>query len=142
VLPSSFGLTPPHGTRGQSKEGYAAIGGGSPLRRITDDQAAALTAALGERGTDARVYVAMRYWRPFTEDAVKFIKEDGCVRPVAPPFAVWWSALNLAPHTLGVHSRATRASFSLRGAQNYTTRRLAAVPPVQHLNLRLVAAAA
>jgi len=33
----------------------------------------------------------MRYWRPFTEDAVKDIKEDGCVRPVAPPFAAWWS---------------------------------------------------
>ena len=60
----------------QSKEGYAAIGGGSPLRRITDDQATALCAALGERGTDAHVYVAMRYWRPFTEDAVQQIKDD------------------------------------------------------------------
>jgi hypothetical protein len=63
-----------HGS--QSKEGYAAIGGGSPLRRITDQQASALCAALGERGTDAHVYVAMRYWRPFTEDAVQQIKDD------------------------------------------------------------------
>jgi ferrochelatase len=36
----------------------------------------ALCAALGERGTDAHVYVAMRYWRPFTEDAVQQIKDD------------------------------------------------------------------
>src|SRR5829696_5363295 len=36
---------------------YAKIGGGSPLRRITDEQARALKEALGRRGIDANVYV-------------------------------------------------------------------------------------
>ena len=54
----------------KSSEGYRAIGGGSPLRKITLEQADALQEALGARGQPASVYVAMRYWKPFTEDAV------------------------------------------------------------------------
>ncbi len=50
----------------KSKEGYQAIGGGSPLRRITEEQATALREALQRKGVDARTYVAMRYWFPFT----------------------------------------------------------------------------
>lgn len=50
----------------KSREGYEAIGGGSPLRRITEEQAAALREALQRKGFDARTYVAMRYWFPFT----------------------------------------------------------------------------
>jgi protoporphyrin/coproporphyrin ferrochelatase len=55
----------------KSKEGYQAIGGRSPLRGITEDQAAALGAALKDKGQDAHVYVAMRYWRPFTEEVIE-----------------------------------------------------------------------
>ncbi|CAN4086558.1 unnamed protein product [Withania somnifera] len=54
----------------KSREGYAAIGGGSPLRKITDEQASALKMALETKEVPANVYVAMRYWRPFTEEAV------------------------------------------------------------------------
>src|SRR5215813_5076197 len=38
---------------------YAQIGGGSPLRRITDEQAAALSSELRQRGIEAHVYVGM-----------------------------------------------------------------------------------
>lgn len=44
----------------KSKEGYETIGGGSPLLRITNEQANALQTALEERGVDGKVYVAMR----------------------------------------------------------------------------------
>jgi ferrochelatase len=60
----------------KSSEGYRRIGGGSPLRRITEQQAAALGEALRARGLDARVYVGMRYWSPFIDDAV----EQVCAR--------------------------------------------------------------
>nr|GMD42752.1 ferrochelatase-2, chloroplastic [Ipomoea batatas] len=69
----------------KSKEGYAAIGGGSPLRRITDEQANALKLALKEKEVPANVYVAMRYWHPFTEEAVQQIKRDGITRLVVLP---------------------------------------------------------
>jgi hypothetical protein len=50
----------------KSREGYEAIGGGSPLRKITQEQAVALQDALARKGAPARTYVAMRYWKPFT----------------------------------------------------------------------------
>jgi len=49
---------------------YATIGGGSPIRRNTERQAQALEAELEGRGFDARCFVAMRYWHPFTAEAV------------------------------------------------------------------------
>ena len=52
----------------KSREGYESIGGGSPLRKITDEQAQALEASLTAKGFEAKAYVAMRYWKPFTED--------------------------------------------------------------------------
>lgn len=55
----------------KSKEGYAAIGGGSPLRKITDEQADAIRMALQTKNVSATVYVGMRYWFPFTEEAVQ-----------------------------------------------------------------------
>jgi ferrochelatase len=48
---------------------YEQIGGGSPLRRLTAAQAMALEKALSARGPH-KVVVAMRYWKPDTEDAV------------------------------------------------------------------------
>src|ERR687885_2265316 len=53
----------------RSQENYQQIGGGSPLRRITEEQAKALEAALRRQGQDATVYIGMRYWYPFTEEA-------------------------------------------------------------------------
>jgi ferrochelatase len=50
---------------------YSAIGGGSPIRRLTELQARALEAKLTEFGMDATCVVAMRYWHPFTAEAVQ-----------------------------------------------------------------------
>lgn len=48
---------------------YAELGGKSPLIENTMRQAAALEARLRET-LDARVVVAMRYWHPFTAEAI------------------------------------------------------------------------
>lgn len=48
---------------------YASIGGKSPIRELTELQASTLEAEL-RRTIDARVFVAMRYWHPLTEEAV------------------------------------------------------------------------
>eukprot|EP00959_Pyramimonas_sp_CCMP1952_P145508 3046200-Pyramimonas_sp.AAC.1 len=45
---------------GASSEAYASIGGGSPLRKITEDQAEALKEALDLRGHSVEIYVGMR----------------------------------------------------------------------------------
>lgn len=64
---------------------YARIGGRSPILDLTVRQAELLEAELRERGVDARVYVAMRYWKPFTEDAIAAIERDGADRIVLLP---------------------------------------------------------
>ncbi|NJK60993.1 MAG: ferrochelatase [Oscillatoriales cyanobacterium SM2_1_8] len=75
-----------------TRENYAAIGGGSPLRRITEEQAQALTAALAVRDIPAQTYVAMRYWHPFTEEALNQIEADGIetlvILPLYPQFSI------------------------------------------------------
>ncbi|CAK6697484.1 ferrochelatase [Synechococcus sp. BA-124 BA4] len=76
----------------KSKEAYRAIGGGSPLRRITEQQARELQSELRQRGVQATTYVAMRYWHPFTESAVGDIKADSVdevvVLPLYPHFSI------------------------------------------------------
>lgn len=71
---------------------YEKIGGGSPLRRITDEQARALEQALALRGIGARAYVGMRYWHPFLEDALEQIRRDQIthliVLPLYPQFSI------------------------------------------------------
>jgi ferrochelatase len=55
---------------------YEKIGGGSPLKEHTLKQAALLEAKLNEK-LPAKVYAAMRYWRPSTEETLDRIKADG-----------------------------------------------------------------
>jgi protoporphyrin/coproporphyrin ferrochelatase len=57
---------------------YKVIGGGSPIRRNTERQACALEKRLRADGVDARCFVAMRYWHPFTEEAVAALDASDC----------------------------------------------------------------
>lgn len=76
------------------RENYRQIGGKSPLRELTGQQAAALQEQLGE---GFRCFVAMRYWKPFTDEALAAIQSEGITKVVA---------LSLYPH----FSRATGGS--------------------------------
>lgn len=77
---------------GKSQENYRQIGGGSPLRRVTEEQAQALQEELTRQGQEAQVYIGMRYWYPFTEEAIARIKRDGVERlvilPLYPQFSI------------------------------------------------------
>lgn len=71
---------------------YAQIGGGSPLRRLTEAQAVALQTELQQRGLHARVAVAMRYGQPSTAAALDQLARDGVTKllalPLYPQFSV------------------------------------------------------
>ncbi len=75
-----------------SQANYKQIGGGSPLRRITEEQAQALKHRLNELGNEAYTYVGMRYWHPFTEEAIARIKRDQIdklvILPLYPQFSI------------------------------------------------------
>jgi ferrochelatase len=52
---------------------YAILGGRSPLLELTEAQGGALEAALPE--VEARCFVAMRYWHPFSDAAARAVRE-------------------------------------------------------------------
>ncbi|NEQ76391.1 MAG: ferrochelatase [Okeania sp. SIO2C9] len=69
----------------KSQDNYKEIGGGSPLRSITEQQALAIEKQLEEKGLAAQTYIGMRYWHPFTEEALARIKRDQIERLVILP---------------------------------------------------------
>jgi protoporphyrin/coproporphyrin ferrochelatase len=71
---------------------YATIGGGSPIKRFTEQQAQALEAELCEGGIDARCFVAMRYWHPFTSEAIAQLQRSGCNELVLLPLYPQYSS--------------------------------------------------
>ncbi len=73
---------------------YEKIGGRSPIRELTEIQARALEDILGP---DFRCFVAMRYWRPSTVEALAAVKREGIPSIIA---------LSLYPH----YSRTTTGS--------------------------------
>ncbi|MBN3878885.1 MULTISPECIES: ferrochelatase [unclassified Nostoc] len=75
-----------------SQENYKQIGGGSPLRRITEAQGEALKEQLGFLGQEVNIYVGMRYWHPYTEEAIAQITQDKVehlvILPLYPQFSI------------------------------------------------------
>lgn len=76
------------------EENYSQIGGKSPLRKLTEEQAKSLEHKLGD---DYRCFVAMRYWKPSTLEALAAIKNAGITDV---------TAVSLYPH----YSKATTGS--------------------------------
>ncbi|HEX9962630.1 MAG TPA: ferrochelatase [Pyrinomonadaceae bacterium] len=66
------------------QEQYKQIGGKSPLKDFTLQQANLLKRKLNGK-ISANVYVAMRYWHPFTEEALDEIEKDGVKKVVLLP---------------------------------------------------------
>jgi len=71
---------------------YATIGGGSPIRRFTERQAQVLEGELADRGLDARCFVAMRYWHPFTREAIAQLQAARCDEVVLLPLYPQYSS--------------------------------------------------
>jgi ferrochelatase len=80
----------------KSRKAYALIGGGSPLKRLTLEQGAALEERLAEVG-NFKVVMAMRYWPPFARQTLQQLADLNISRVIA---------LTLYPH----YSKATTGS--------------------------------
>jgi len=83
-----------------AREIYAHIGGSSPLLSLTRNQADALAVRISETcDFDVKVTVAMRYWRPFAEDAVNEVAiydpDEIVLLPLYPQFSSTTSGSSL-----------------------------------------------
>ena len=84
----------------RSKAAYESIGGGSPIVRWTNAQASAIEATLSARVLEGiKCYVAMRYWAPYTSDAIAEMQADGInaavILPLYPQFSISTSGSSL-----------------------------------------------
>jgi ferrochelatase len=70
---------------------YKKIGGRSPIVEETQAQAEALDKLLAERGIEAKCFIAMRCWHPFSDAAAAAVKEWGAdsivLLPLYPQFS-------------------------------------------------------
>ena len=64
---------------------YRKIGGGSPLRRITEQQAQALSDELRWAGVQVDVFVGMCSWHPFLSETLEAVERRGVDRLVVLP---------------------------------------------------------
>jgi ferrochelatase len=83
---------------------YHTLGGGSPLLANTEAQARALQAVLGDLGgdlgDDLRVFIAMRYWHPLSDETAVQVAAYGPDRvvllPLYPQFSTTTTGSSLA----------------------------------------------
>lgn len=84
----------------KSISAYESIGGGSPILEWTGRQGDAIVADLEARyGIQADWRVGMRYWKPYTADALGELVEEACdclvVLPLYPQFSISTSGSSL-----------------------------------------------
>jgi ferrochelatase len=91
---------------------YAHLGGRSPIFEETRAQADALEKALGGGGIEAKAFVAMRYWHPFSDGAARAVKSFDPDKIVLLPLYPQYSTTTTASSLKDWTRAAKRASLS------------------------------
>ena len=97
----------------KSIEAYESIGGGSPILKYSNEQADLVKKSLKEKyNLSVKTYIGMRYWHPFTEEALEEIQKDKInalvIIPLYPQFSI---------STSGSSLRVLQEEFSARAAK-------------------------
>ncbi len=99
----------------ESRLMYEKIGGGSPIRRLTDEQANATRAALSASGLQADVRTAFTCSDPLVEDVVKDLSRNGVKKilafPLYPQFSLTTTKGALDRTSVAVKKWAPQASL-------------------------------
>jgi ferrochelatase len=94
------------------QEQYKKIGGKSPLKEFTLSQARLLEEKLNKK-FPARVFVAMRYWHPFTSEALDEIEREGIKKVILLPLYPQYSKA-----TTGSSLKEWKKQLAARGGIN------------------------
>ncbi len=91
---------------------YAKLGGRSPILEQTQSQAVALDKLLNARGVDAKSFIAMRCWKPFSDEAAADVKRWGADRIVLLPLYPQFSTTTTASSLLDWKRAAAKAGLT------------------------------
>jgi protoporphyrin/coproporphyrin ferrochelatase len=83
------GRVPPAAAVENLKARYERVGGGTPLRKITESVRSKLADFFATARVQRRVYMGMRHWHPYISETMRQMRADG-IRDV--------TAVALAPH--------------------------------------------
>ncbi|MCM3723041.1 ferrochelatase [Solibacillus sp. FSL W7-1436] len=100
-------------------ERYRAIGGISPLAKMTEAQAHALCARLNEVQDEVeyKVFIGLKHIEPFVEDAVEAMVKEGITEAVSIVLAPHFSTFSIKSY----NGRAKEAAEKLGGTLNITS---------------------
>lgn len=93
-------------------ENYAILGGRSPLLELTQRQATALETALDD--VDAKCFIAMRYWHPFSLETARAVKAWGPDEVVLLPLYPQYSSTTTGSSLTAWRDAAARAGLVVR----------------------------
>jgi ferrochelatase len=84
-----------------ASENYAFLGGKSPLRELTEEQAAALESRLSADGeAEVKLFVAMRYWHPMSDETARAVKawapDEVILLPLYPQYSTTTTGSSIA----------------------------------------------
>ncbi|WP_027956519.1 MULTISPECIES: ferrochelatase [Halobacillus] len=103
------------------RDRYDAIGGISPLARITDDQAEAVKNALNEKQDDIEfhMYLGLKHIEPFVEDAVAQMAEDGIDEAVSIVLAPHYSTYSVKSYNGRAKEEADKHGITIRSVESW-----------------------
>ncbi|MDT0692727.1 ferrochelatase [Staphylococcus chromogenes] len=100
---------------------YEAIGGLSPLAKITERQAEAIRDALNERYEDIefKLYIGLKHIHPFIEDAVEKMNNDGITEAVTVVLAPHYSNFSVGSYNRRAEEKANEYGIRLFHVKHY-----------------------
>jgi len=100
---------------------YEAIGGISPLAKITEDQAKAIQNQLNEQQNTYgfQVYIGLKHIDPFIEDAVKQMADDGITRAVSIVLAPHYSTFSVKSYNGRAKEEAEKQGIELKSVVDW-----------------------
>lgn len=100
---------------------YTAIGGISPLAKITENQAHALCNRLNEVQNDIeyKVYVGLKHIAPFIEDAVEQMHVDGIKEAVSIVLAPHFSTFSVKSYNARVQEEAAKHGMTFTSVESW-----------------------
>lgn len=100
---------------------YKAIGGISPLARITDEQAEKLEARLNEIQDEYefKLYIGLKHIEPFIEDTVKVMGEDGIKEAISIVLAPHYSTFSIKSYNGRAAEEAEKYGIKLTSVESW-----------------------
>jgi len=103
------------------KDRYKAIGGISPLARITEEQAYALEKSVNEAQDDMefKVYIGLKHITPFIEDAVQDMAKDGIKEAVSIVLAPHYSTFSVKSYNGRAQEEAEKHGINIVSVESW-----------------------